>query len=158
MLNGSATPASHPPFGWEVPITTFSSLLGQDTAFVPIPREYFREISVSSHFHFLTHFPNLWVQISLFQGKGDLILLTVFSCSIYLLLLSLLLYPLLLCRQPPKTATLPRTHQPRFTYCHDSISSSSKRCFFSLDFFNQISVLFLASIDVICNSTCRSSD
>lgn len=158
MLNGRATPASYPPFGWEVPITGLSSLLGQDTAFVPICRGYFREISVSSHFYFLIHFPNLWLQISLFQGKGDLILLTVFSCSIYPLLLSLLLYPLPLFHQPPKTATLPRTHQSRFTYCHDSKSSSCKKCFFSWDFFNQINVFFLASTDMICYSTYRSSD
>lgn len=125
--------------------------------FCQISRGYFKNIIFSSRLNFLTFFSKSGIPSQLIPRKQR----SDFTDSFLLLNLpaaTSVIVSIPVFQSNTQTANLPRIHHSRFTYCHDLISSSSKRCFSHEIFLNQISVFFLASTGVICNFTCHSSD
>lgn len=127
-------------------------------AFVPISRRYFREMIVSSHLNFLTYFPNLGLQISLFQTskrRSDFTdsFLSLNLPAAVISVISIAVIPSTTQNSHPPKNTPPQVHLLSWLN-----KLQLQKLFFSWDFLNQISVFLLASTGVICNLSCHSSD
>lgn len=162
MLSGNATSASYPHFCWEVPWTSLSSLLIQRQIYPSsisfkypehISKTQFSPLTLIFYLFSKSGAPNQLIPRKQSSDFTDSFLLLNLPAAAVSVIVSIPVF-----QSNTQTASLPRTHHSRFTYCHDLISSSSKRCFSHEIFWNQISVFFPASAGVICNFTCHSSD